>query len=193
MLASMLLESGYPLESVVLTDLYPDGEHVEQLAGPEDGLICAHAEPVDATSVPPELHGFRTICNAFHHFDPEMAQGILQDCVNQRQGVCVLELNERSPMAVLTMIFAPLSLLLFTPFIKPFLVSRILLTYVLPLIPLLTLWDGLVSCFRIYSTRELRELVDRLDAPGYHWEIGRDRMPGAPTHMIHLVGYPRDL
>jgi hypothetical protein len=191
-LASMLVDSGYPLESVLLTDLYPDGPQLDQLAGPAGGLISAHREPVDATSVPRDLRGFRTICNAFHHFDPEMAHGVLQDCVRQRQGVCVLELNERSPMSFLGMLLAPLSVALFTPFIKPFQFSRLFWTYVLPLIPLLTLWDGIVSCFRIYSTRELRLLVDSLDAPDYHWEIGRDRIPGTPAHMIHLVGYPHE-
>lgn len=194
MLASMLLDEGYPLESVVLTDLYPEREHAEKVDGRHservNELFHTHTEPVDAASVPRELHGFRTLCNAFHHFEPATAQGILQDCVTQRQGVCVLERNERSAMAVLGMLFAPLFVLLFTPFIKPFLFSRLVFTYLLPLIPLLTLWDGIVSCFRTYSPRELRVLIERLDAPGYVWEIGRHRTPGSPAHTIHLVGYP---
>jgi hypothetical protein len=67
-----------------------------------------------------------------------------------------------------------------------------LLTYVVPLIPLLVLFDGTVSMLRLYSRDELRELVATV--PGHDtftWNIGTTRLPGLPVGLTHLVGVPR--
>jgi hypothetical protein len=81
------------------------------------------------------------------------------------------------------------------PFIRPFRLSRILLTYVLPAVPLFLFFDGVVSCFRIYSPAELKELVDSLAQPGedlnYEWEITQVRPPLMPGRVTFLIGYPR--
>ena len=80
-------------------------------------------------------------------------------------------------------------LLVLTPFVRPFRWSRLLFTYLIPLIPLLVLFDGTVSMLRIYQPDELRALV--AGVPGqesYTWDIGE--APGLGP--IHLVGTPRD-
>ncbi len=55
------------------------------------------AEPVDATAVPAELGGFRTLLGAFHHFPPDVARSILADAAQKRRGLAVLEYTERRP------------------------------------------------------------------------------------------------
>jgi hypothetical protein len=63
-----------------------------------------------------------------------------------------------------------------------------------PVLPLFVLWDGLVSCLRVYSPRELRALVDSLEPrhrDAYDWDIGRIRLPGPPVYATYLVGVPR--
>ena len=52
-----------------LTDKYPHSP-ASQPASPPGARVRFHREPVDATQVPAELHGFRTIFNSFHHFPP---------------------------------------------------------------------------------------------------------------------------
>ena len=82
-------------------------------------------------------------------------------------------------------------MLLATPFIPPFRVSRLLLTYVVPIVPLATLWDGVVSCLRVYAPEELRALVSGIaGADRYVWEIGRERVPLTPVTITFLVGRP---
>ncbi|OJH40269.1 hypothetical protein [Cystobacter ferrugineus] len=66
-----------------------------------------------------------------------------------------------------------------------------LLTYALPVLPLLIAWDGAVSNARTYTEEDLRELLAGLEAPDYRWEITRPRAPGAPATMLTLVGLPR--
>ena len=94
----------------------------------------------------------------------------------------------------LIFIFSPLMTLLgylfATPFIKPFRLSRLFWTYLIPLVPLATIWDGMVSFLRVYSVGELGELVEPLRTPGYTWEIGQ-ASTGTPLFVFtYLVGYP---
>src|SRR5439155_21664731 len=121
-------------------------------------------EAVDATSGPPALSGFRTLFSSFHHFRPEEARRILADAVRQRQGIGVFEATQRSAPAMLAMLLTPLFVLLATPFIRPFRLSRLFWTYLLPVVPIVALFDGVVSCLRTYTPTELRALV--AEVPG---------------------------
>jgi hypothetical protein len=117
---------------------------------------------------------------AFHHFQPEQARAVLADAVRQRQGIAIFEATQRSPLALLLMLLAPLVVLATTPFIRPFRWSRLFWTYLIPVVPLLTLFDGLVSCMRTYDVEELGGLTAKLGANDYLWDIGT--MKGtAPT------------
>ncbi len=75
-----------------------------------------------------------------------------------------------------------------TPFIRPFRLSRLLLTYLIPIIPLITLFDGIVSCLRTYSPTDLRELLDEASPGVYTWYIGEDPIRFSPVPMTYLVG-----
>jgi hypothetical protein len=62
---------------------------------------------------------------------------------------------------------------------------------VLPIIPLVLLFDGLVSCLRTYQPRELRELIGGLAAPEYRWETGEQAGTFGSLPITYLIGYPR--
>ena len=82
-------------------------------------------------------------------------------------------------------------LLLLTPFVRPFRWSRLLFTYLIPLIPLLVLFDGTVSFLRLYSREELREVIAAV--PGserFTWQIGSEKVPGLPVRLGYLLGVP---
>jgi hypothetical protein len=66
----------------------------------------------------------------------------------------------------------------------------LLLTYVLPVVPLCTLWDGVVSCLRVYSPRELESLISGLQRNDYRWEVGRLAAPKMPSELTYLIGVP---
>lgn len=61
-----------------------------------------------------------------------------------------------------------------TPFICPFRLSRLFWTYFIPVIPLVLLVDGVVSCLRTYNPQELREIIKKLNATEYDWEVGEN-------------------
>ena len=188
-LQPVLAERGVSV-SVCLTDKYPNVQVFRQLNRQPHQPISYHTQPVDAKRVPEELTGFRTIFSAFHHFRPEQACAVLADAIRKRQGVALFEGTQHSALALFVMLFVPLMVLLMTPFIRPFRWSRLLWTYVIPVMPLIVLFDGLVSCLRTYSIEELRDLAARLDANDYRWDIGTVKSTAGPIPITYLIGVP---
>jgi hypothetical protein len=145
---------------------------------------------VDATNVPPELDGVRTMFNAFHHFPPGIASRILGDAVAKRRPIAIFEGASRRGLGFVAIPMQLPLLALFTPFVRPFRWSRLALTYLLPLIPALVVFDGTMSFLRLYLEEDLRELIRTV--PGhetYDWDIGSERVGGLPG-MLYLIGSP---
>jgi hypothetical protein len=184
-----LAEGGLPV-TARLTDLYPNTPAHAHIAAASGGRISFERAPVDATAVPANLKGFRTIFNAFHHFQPDAARRILADAMHARQPIGVFEVVSREPLPLFGMFTAPLGVTLTMPFWRPFRWQWILWTWIVPIMPLFVVWDGLVSWLRVYGEDELRELISGLNDPGYTWEIGRIRLGDAPAHATWLIGTP---
>ena len=177
--------------SVLLTDKFPNLPAFERADSLSNGALEFVAESVDATDVPNEMIGFRTLFSSFHHFKPTEARAILSDAVHKRQGIGVFEATHRSALAILLMFITPLLVLIFTPFIRPFRPSRLLWTYIVPIVPLIVLFDGIVSCLRTYTPAELQTLTAEISSETqYQWEIGEQRMERQPLPITYLLGYP---
>ncbi len=180
------LKEDLPELKIILTDLYPNRaafEHASTLA--ENFEFVEQA--VDARNVPGELKGLRTQFLSLHHFKPADAKAILQNAVHANSSIAVFEAQERSLASFIGMLLSPLTVLLFTPFIRPFRWGRILFTYLLPIIPIAVLWDGLVSALRTYSVNEMQELVHDLQgADTYDWNIGKAKAKFGI--VLYLIG-----
>jgi hypothetical protein len=57
------------------------------------------------------------------------------------------------------MLLVPLAVLIVTPLLRPFRLSRLFWTYLGPVVPMLIPFDGLISCPRLYNLPELRDLT----------------------------------
>ena len=86
---------------------------------------------------------------------------------------------------------APFVILASMPFIPHFSWKRLLWTYLIPVIPLISIWDAQVSNLRAYSPDELRELTSRIDVRGYKWDIGQVSGDGL-QNITYLLGYRND-
>jgi len=173
-----------------LTDYYPNEAAFRAIAADSSGRIDYAPRPVDATDVPADEPGLRTLFNAFHHFRPADARRILGGAVRTGRPIAVFEIVGRQLLPIVGILLSPLQVFALMPFVRPLRASWLFFTYVVPAIPLLVLWDGLVSCLRVYSPDELRELIAGLDAPGWTWDVGTIRLGRAPAHATYLVGYP---
>ena len=190
-LQPILAERGLNV-SVCLTDKYPNLDVLGQSNRSTDRPSRYHPQPVDATRVPHDLIGFLTMFSAFHHFHPEQARAVLAEAVRKREGIAVVEGTKRSALAMLLMLLVPLMVLLMTPFIRPFRWSRLLWTYLIPVMPVVSIFYGLVSCLRTYSVHEVRELTAGLDAKNYRWDIGEVKSTAGPIPIAYLIGVPID-
>jgi len=176
--------------SILLTDKYPSRGAIRNIESTSASRLSFHPDPVDATQIPADLIGFRTIFSTFHHFDPAEARAILKRSFEQRQGIGIFEGAKCDLRTLAAMTVVPFLALQLAPGIRPFRWSRIFWTYCLPIIPL-TLWvDGILSCLRAYSQRDLCELTSGLESGGYRWEIGEDRT--GRVAITYLLGYPYD-
>jgi len=129
--------------------------------------------------------------SSFHHFPPAEARAILQDAVNCRQGIGIFEMTGRDAATILRIFMAPFFVMRLTGSIRPFRWSRLLLTYLIPVIPLVVMMDGIVSCLRTYTIPELTELTGSLEGTPYDWEIRKVHTPGSPFPLLYAIGWPR--
>ena len=125
-----------------------------------------------------------------HHFKPNDAKLILQNAIDSNTGIAIFEAQERTIPSILAMLFSPISVLVTAPFIKPFKIGRIIFTYLIPIIPIVTLWDGVVSSLRTYSIKEMTELVNQLDnKDNFYWDI--NKVKSGPGNILYLLGTPK--
>ncbi|MGA8305362.1 MAG: hypothetical protein WB723_06770, partial [Candidatus Acidiferrales bacterium] len=143
-LVQLFQKEGATPVKVLLTDKYPDASNDGGGTACSNGVNFLH-DPIDATAIPERLQGFRTIFSSFHHFNPEQAGRFLRDSAARGQGIGVFEVASRHTFTLLTILAIPLADWLFTPTRHPFRWSRIFWTYVVPVVPLVLLVDGLIS------------------------------------------------
>ncbi len=178
--------------NVILTDKYPNLAAFKKAKEEAGEGIDYLDSSIDATDVPQQLFGFRTLFASFHHFRPDHARSILQDASSKSQGIAVFEYTERNALVwAIPILLTPVFIWLCMPFVRPMTWRHLLWTYVLPIVPVIGAWDGFVSCLRTYSPVELRKLTENCGAPGYKWEIGRIRSFGA-CRVTYLFGYPSE-
>jgi len=177
--------------TITLTDKYPNTDAYKLMSERSKGLIGYCSSPVDVFGVPGELKGFRVLFSAVHHFKPDQVRSILQDAVHANAPIGLFDGGEKGIMAILGLLLIhPVAFALFTPFFKPFKLSRLFFTYVIPLIPLYTIWDGIVSILRMYQPEELYRIALSLEADNYTWEYGKTKNRFG-IKATYLIGYPK--
>ena len=172
---------------ITLTDKYPDTSAWARIVNAASGTVSVEPSSVDAANVPSRLCGFRTMFTAFHHFKPSVAEQILKDAANSRSGIAIFEYTDRNLLRWLfPTVMTPPTLLLITPFIRPFSLARLFWTYLIPIIPLTVTWDCLISGLRTYLPEELKAMALRADDTHTIWDVGV-----TDKGVTYLIGRPR--
>ena len=178
----------HPSLQLELSDAFPNPDAVGRF--PHGARVRYRRAPLRATDLPAKEPAVRSLFSGFHHFRPAEAQRILGQAAADRVPIVVFEATHRSAKAVVAMLIVPLAVLLVTPVIRPFHWWRLLFTYLIPLLPLVAWWDGVVSCLRTYRPEELRSMTASLADSGMEWQIGELRAPGMPLPVTYLIGTP---
>ncbi|MEP6779585.1 MAG: class I SAM-dependent methyltransferase [Gemmatimonadaceae bacterium] len=189
MRAALVRAGATPELDVTLTDLFPNHDAFATIST-RDSQVHFQIEPIDVERDVVQLRGMRTLFSSFHHFRPAQAERLLRRLAVCGDEIFIAEVTQRSVRAILFMLLAPIFVWLATPFIRPFRWSRLALTYLVPIIPFVVSFDGIMSCLRSYTTQELRELVSTLSDLDYDWTIAEAR-GNAPMPVTYVVGVPR--
>ena len=177
--------------ALTLTDLYPNKDLAHKINGHNSSDLTYVNQPVDATNVPSELKGVRTMVCSFHHMKPDTARNILINAKETKQPICIYEISDNSFPTFLWWVAIPLNFImafLITPFVRPLTWRQIIFTYLIPIIPLFFAWDGAVSNVRTYTLKDLDVLLEGLNADDYRWEKGTIN---GRAKKIYLLGFPR--
>jgi len=172
--------------TVELTDKYPN-KNVP--AGLPEGVTYNHVS-IDATALLPMKTGFRTTFTALHHFPPEMVEKILADAVEKGEGIGTFECTRRNLFYLLYFLPMPILIWLTLPFMRGLKWQHLVFSYIIPIIPFILTFDGIVSCLRTYSPEESLEIAKRADPDGkFNWQAGSTNQ--FPVGMVYLLGVPK--
>jgi len=185
-----LRQEGKQNASVTLTDMYPNLGAFARAEKELPGAVSFRTQPTDASAVPSDLAGVRTIFNALHHLPPEVARAVFADAVDKRQPILTFEVLQRTLPSTLGATIGFINTLILMPFVKPRRLTNFVFTYLIPLVPLFLMWDGVASCLRQYSADELESLVAPLRSRSYTFRIERHKVPGMPMVVTCVVGLP---
>ncbi|KAI0845809.1 hypothetical protein F5Y00DRAFT_160781 [Daldinia vernicosa] len=165
----------------VLTDLHPHVESWEAASKKSDHLTYV-ARPVDAASAPADLLRrytgkksrkgiFRLFNLAFHHFDDDLARAILKNTVETSDGFGIFELQDRTPTGLLTCFAFGFFIFLIAPLLYWWSPVRLFWVYVIPVVPFVLVFDGLISCLRTRTADEVEALLRTCGANSDGWEL----------------------
>lgn len=137
-----------------------------------------------------DTKGVYLFLNSFHQLNVKQAKEILSQIVNSKNPIIIVEGNNDSLWQVVGMtVFVPLTTLLTAPFVKPFRLTRLLFTYIIPVLPLIITIDGCIALLKLYNPKDLLELTSSINAPKYEWKAGKNDN-GRGGKIIYLTGKP---
>lgn len=189
-----------------LSDLYPQWENFERIQSRYPELVSYLREPVDATDFGslkrqwsrqfPDrpLPRIRTIHGAYHQFPPKAATAVLRDAYRHRHALLITEPFDRASWASF--------MALTRHYLGAMLAGlrgaerdrwrRLLLTLV-PVVPVIGGWDGLISFLRVHGREDFeryRETLGRLE--DYELTYRVEAVAGRPgARLVMVAGRPK--
>ncbi len=113
-------------------------------------------------------NGLVTMFNALHHFSQQERQLIIATISRTNRPFVFAEITHPSLINFLAITLATtLGQLLFTPFVHPFQLKRLLFTYLIPINLFTITWDGWMSVFRSISAKRFIALVNETSTQNY--------------------------
>jgi len=114
-----------------------------------------------------------TMFNGMHHFDEDNISAIVKRIPIRSHFLFIEPIGPRLG-SFIKVSFSTLILPFFlVPFLRPFRWDRLLITYLLPLGPLICFYDGIISVLKSYSMNELSSLTAKFSSKKRPIRTGR--------------------
>lgn len=172
---------GSKLPLICLSDLHPSQKHFSELVqkfGTEQ--LAYQSIPVSACAPNGRGYALRSICATLHHFRPELVSQILHVALSESRSLLIVEPLQRNLRHLLLVLLSGPFAYMAAPFTaRHWDWRKFLFTTILPIIPLLVMWDGLVSVLRTYTFEEISALVPP--------ELGKDVT--ISKHTLPYMGF----
>lgn len=183
-LLPQLIEAA-PEVHISLSDLFPNPASWQLLEAEFPRNVGGISKPIDALQLPPDNGALLTMFSALHHFSSPVLRELLRHVAQRGQPALFCDGGGVKGILIGGVAVMPLLFWAVTPWLRPFSVQRLLLTYLLPVIPFCTVWDGAVSVLRLYSLRELKQFAAECSTDTYRWQAGRFRkFPGVYVYFL---------
>ena len=140
---------------------------------------------------------FRLFSLAFHHFDDELATKILQNTLETSDGFAIFELQWRDAGNILDVILMWPVLFLGSWWWFWGQWDHLFWTYIIPVVPFVTVFDGIVSCLRTRREEEVFSLLKRAaqqvngGIEGWSFEAGEETHTWPIGTMAYFIGVKR--
>ena len=182
---------------MVLTDLYPNKDAIESINQRKNSNLSYHSTPVDATQLELAPEGLKTMINCFHHMPKKQARQILESASKSKQAIIIYEMSENKLPLLLWWLFLPVSMVIMilmvffmTPFVKNLTFGQVFFTYIRPLSPFFYAGDGQASMPRIYTPKDVEELLKGLQNADYTWTIEPAKKSNGKVLGYSIFGRP---
>ncbi|EHK44085.1 hypothetical protein TRIATDRAFT_150578 [Trichoderma atroviride IMI 206040] len=174
---------GKPPVDFILTDLHPNVRAWDKIAR-HFPQISYERQSVDASKAPKHLverqdgkKVMRLFNLAFHHFDDVLARDILRDTVKTSHGFAIFELQDRSLAGMVSVCMLGVASIVMAPAFawkwrSP---TSLAFSWLLPVLPFVLVFDGIVSCLRTRTPSEVESLLRGCGADTSSWEIQSGR------------------
>ncbi len=164
-----------------LTDKFP-----QAVAAEVTGVVYKK-ESCDVTRLLPVKDNLYTMYNAFHHFSTNDQQKILQQLASSRASFLFAEVLQPGIVVLLKTLFtSTIGQLLLAPFVQPFSVTRLLLTYLLPVNIVTVTYDGIISVLKSKTAAQYRQLTAGISQAGYSITVSTVKGNGAK--IVYITG-----
>jgi len=183
--------------TLLLSDLHPSEVGIKKYNRDQTNGVHYIPKSVDARYLDSAPDCLRTMINSFHHMPTDIARDILASAQNNKEPTMIFEMQENKIPTLIWAIFLPLGLLItfimalvLTPFSRPLTFSQLIFTYLIPIIPLCFAWDGQASYARMYSMKDIDELLPPA-TDDYRWEKGIGEKKNGKKVGTYLIGLPK--
>lgn len=114
---------------------------------------------------------------SFHHFDDTLARGILKDTVDTGHGFAIFELQDRSFASAISVLMLGVAAIAVAPLLalKRRSLTIFIFSCIIPVLPFVLVFDGLVSCLRTRTPEEVEALLRGCGADTSSWEMQSGR------------------
>lgn len=184
----------------VMTDIHPHLRDWVKASKKSNNLYYVPS-PIDAANAPRDLLSmagtqeknkkiFRLFSLSFHHFPDPLATRILHNTLTKSSGFAIFELQGRDLGSIFTVLgmFPLLWAGSWWWFWGDW--SLLFWTYVIPVVPFVLVFDGVISCLRVRREAEILKLMKECGASmeGWKFETGREVHTWTGGMMNYFIG-----